>query len=81
MTFFLDVAPEIGLERIKKLRPNQEDRLEQENIAFHKKVYAVFLKVKDMYPDRFVTVDATQPIEKVVDQVISVLEQRMPEIF
>lgn len=81
LTFFLDVAPEIGLERIKKLRPNQEDRLEQENIAFHKKVYAGFLKVKDMYPDRFVTVDATQPIEKVVDQVISVLEQRMPEIF
>lgn len=81
LTFFLDVAPEIGLKRIEKLRPDQEDRLEQENIAFHKKVYAGFLKVRDMYPDRFVTIDATQPIEKVVDQVISVLEQRMPEIF
>ena len=81
LTFCLDVAPEIGLKRIEKLRPDQEDRLEQENIAFHKKVYAGFLKVRDMYPDRFVTIDATQPIEKVVDQVISVLEQRMPKIF
>lgn len=81
LTFFLDVAPEVGLSRIKKLRPDQEDRLEQENLAFHKKVYAGFQKIKQMYPERFVTIDATQPIEQVVKQVISTLKQRMPEIF
>lgn len=81
LTFFLDVAPEIGLERIEKLRPGQEDRLEQENLAFHKKVYAGFLKVKDMYPERFVTIDATQNLEQVVKQVVAVLEERMPELF
>ena len=78
---FLDVAPEVGLSRIKKLRPDQEDRLEQENLAFHKKVYAGFQKIKQMYPERFVTIDATQPIEQVVKQVIITLKQRMPEIF
>ena len=77
----MDIAPEIGLSRIQKLRPGQEDRLEQENIAFHKKVYNGFLKVKDLYPDRFVTIDATQPIEDVVNQVIATLEKRLPEIF
>lgn len=81
LTFFLDVAPEIGLQRIEKLRPGQEDRLEQENLAFHKKVYAGFLKVKDMYPERFVTIDATQNLEQVVKQVVAVLEERMPELF
>ncbi|AEG39773.1 dTMP kinase [Lactobacillus kefiranofaciens] len=81
LTFFLDVAPEVGLSRIKKLRPDQEDRLEQENLAFHKKVYAGFQKIKQMYPERFVTIDATQPIEQVVKQVIITLKQRMPEIF
>lgn len=81
LTFFLDLAPEVGLKRIEKLRPGQEDRLEQENLAFHKKVYAGFLKVKEMYPERFVTVDATQPIDQVVAQIIAILKQRMPELF
>lgn len=81
LTFFLDLAPEVGLKRIEKLRPGQEDRLEQENLAFHKKVYAGFLKVKEMYPERLVTVDATQPIDQVVAQVIATLKQRMPELF
>ena len=81
LTFFLDLDPEVGLKRIEKLRPGQEDRLEQENLAFHKKVYAGFLKVKETYPERFVTVDATQPIDQVVAQVIATLKQRMPELF
>lgn len=34
-----------------------------------------------MYPERFVTIDGTQPIDQVVDQVIATLKQRMPEIF
>lgn len=79
LTFFLDVAPEVGLSRIKKLRPDQEDRLEQEDIAFHKKVYEGFLKVIKMYPERFVVIDATQPIDQVVDQVVAVLKKRLPE--
>lgn len=81
LTFFLDVAPEIGLQRIEKLRPGQEDRLEQENIAFHKKVYAGFLKLVKKYPERFVAIDAAQPLDQVVDQVVSTLEQKMPELF
>ena len=81
LTFFLDLDPEVGLKRIEKLRPGQEDRLEQENLTFHKKVYAGFLKVKETYPERFVTVDATQPIDQVVAQVIATLKQRMPELF
>ena len=50
-------------------------------MAFHKKVYAGFLKVKNLYPDRFVTIDASQPIDDVVNQVIETLEKRLPEIF
>lgn len=79
LTFFLDIAPEIGLSRIKKLRPAQEDRLEQEDIAFHQKVYEGFLKVIKMYPDRFVVINATQPIDQVVKQVVTELKQRLPK--
>ena len=79
LTFFLDIAPEIGLSRIKKLGPAQEDRLEQEDIAFHQKVYEGFLKVIKMYPDRFVVINATQPIDQVVKQVVTELKQRLPK--
>lgn len=34
-----------------------------------------------MYPERVVTIDATQPIDQVVAQVIATLKQKMPELF
>lgn len=37
LTLFFALKPEIGLARIDKERPDHEDRLEQEKLAFHQK--------------------------------------------
>lgn len=81
LTLFFDLKPEIGLARIEKLRPGQEDRLEQEKLAFHQAVYEGYQKVCQMYPDRIVKIDASKPIAEVTSQVIQVIKTRFPELF
>lgn len=81
LTLFFDLDPKIGLTRIKELRPDQEDRLEQEKLAFHQKVYAGYQKIASLYPERIVTIDASQPFKQVVQEVITVIKSRLPELF
>ncbi|MEB3197141.1 MAG: dTMP kinase [Candidatus Sericytochromatia bacterium] len=57
LTLLLDLAPEIGLERIVASR--QVDRLEVEAIAFHHRLRAGYLALAQAEPERFVVVDAS----------------------
>lgn len=81
LTLFFDINPEIGLKRIKKLRPDNEDRLEQEKLAFHEKVYAGYKEIEKMSSDRIKTIDASQPIDHVVTETINVIKENLPELF
>lgn len=81
LTIFLDVKPEVGLARIQKLRPDNEDRLEQEKLAFHQKVYQGYQIVNKNNPDRIKIVDASQNIEQVVADCINIIKETLPEIF
>lgn len=81
LTIFLDVKPEVGLSRIQKLRPDQEDRLEQEKLAFHQKVYEGYKIINQNNPDRVKVVDASQDVEKVVADSIKIIKKALPEIF
>lgn len=81
LTIFLDIQPEVGLARIQKLRPDNEDRLEQEKLAFHKKVYEGYEIVNKNNPKRVKVIDASQNIEKVVEDCIKTIEKDLPEIF
>lgn len=81
LTLFFDLKPEVGLARIEKLRPSNEDRLEQEKITFHQKVYQGYKKIADMYPQRIVTINANRSFDQVVADCISVIKERLPQIF
>ena len=81
LTIFLDIDPAVGLARIQKQRPNGEDRLEQEKLAFHKRVYGGYQKIKQLYPDRIKIVNANQPFGQVVADCIKIIENRLPEKF
>ena len=80
LTLFFDLDPKIGLARIQKNR-NSEDRLEQEKITFHKKVYQGYQEINQIYSDRIAIIKADQPIEKVVSDIIKTIKDRLPEIF
>lgn len=56
LTLYLDLEPEIGLTRIKR----DKDRLENENLEFHKRVREGYLKLAEENPNRIHILDANQ---------------------
>ena len=61
ITFIIDLPPEIGLSRI----PNEKkDRLEKENLEFHKNVRNAFLEMSKK-DKRFFVIDGRKSIEEI----------------
>ncbi len=81
LTIFLDLDPATGLARIEKERAGQEDRLEQEKLAFHQKVYAGYTDLLKRYPDRIKKVDANLPIKEVAANSVKIIRKQLPDIF
>lgn len=81
LTLFLDLDPAVGLARIEKERAGQEDRLEQEKLAFHQKVYDGYKELLKLYPDRIKKVDASLPIKDVVANSVKIIRKQLPDIF
>ena len=67
-TYFFDVKPEIGLERIK----NREkiDRLDLEKIEFHQRVYEGYQALCEMFSERILKIDGTLSIEAISKLVL-----------
>lgn len=74
VTIYFDVAPEVGLARIAANRADEINRLDAEGLAFHQKVQEGYKLAIKRYPDRIRVVDASQPIEKVADDVWRILK-------
>ena len=70
LTLYLDVTPEIGLKRARAR--GDLDRIEQESLNFFNRTRARFLELAAA-DDRIRTVDATQPLEKVMCDIRDVV--------
>ena len=70
-TILLDLSPEVGLKRASTR--NELDRFESENIEFHKRLRKSFLDAASTNPDRFLTIDAEQEPDKILQSVINKL--------
>jgi len=73
ITLFFDIDPEKALKR--KKANDQADRLENEDISFHKKVYEGYLKLKELYPDEIKVIDASGSIEEISKEVINTVKE------
>ena len=78
LTIFLDVKPQVGLNRIAKERAGKEDRLEQEKLNFHQKVYQGYQEVIKSHPERIKVVDANKPFNLVVEDCVKIIANRLP---
>lgn len=65
LTLLIYVRPEIGLERIKTNHRGSYDRLENEKLAFHQKVYQAYLEVQKKFPNRIIIIDGEKTKEEV----------------
>lgn len=74
VTLFLDLAPEQAF--CRKGGRDEQDRLENEKIEFHKKVYAGFLSIAQEERERFVRIDASGDKMQTHARIIRVLADK-----
>lgn len=74
ITFYLDIAPELGIKR--KKNQTKLDRIESENLVFHNQVYEGYQKIALMYPKRIYKLDATQSKDKLHNQICTILNEK-----
>ncbi|WBL31237.1 dTMP kinase [Candidatus Phytoplasma sacchari] len=65
ITFYLDLEPEIGLERIKTKRKDKIEYFDLQNIEFHKKVREGYLKICKQYPKRIYKINANHSLDSI----------------
>ena len=77
LTVYLDVNAEVGLSRLS----NREfkDRLDQEKLSFHIMVEKGYKEVMEMFKDRYVTVDASLDVEKVIQNAYEIVKKKISE--
>jgi dTMP kinase len=73
LTFLLDLPPEVGLGRNQK----GPDRLEQEDLEFHRRVRQGYLQLQRAEPERIVLIDATLSPQELHQRVLKVALQRL----
>lgn len=76
LTLYLDIDPEIGLERIKSAT-GRKDQIEQETIDFHKKIRKAFHDIAKKNPDRFQIIDASLNREDVFAEALRLIDDNI----
>ncbi len=72
LTFLFKLSAETGFSRMKV---EQADRIESENMDFHKRVEAGYEELAKMYKKRYQVIDATQDIEAISQQIINGIDK------
>lgn len=75
LTFYFKIDPENGLKRIAKSEEREKNRLDLEDLSFHKKVQEGYEKVITRFKERIIVIDAEQPIDVVISDVRDALKK------
>ncbi|MBE5750893.1 MAG: dTMP kinase [Clostridiales bacterium] len=74
LTVFIDLTPEEAFAR--KHGADENDRLEQAGLEFHKRVYAGYQAVAKAYPNRVVCVNGRATPQEIFDETLRILKKR-----
>lgn len=77
LTLLFDLPPEVGLARINANADREVNRLDLEKISFHEKVRNGYLTLAKRFPERYIIIDATQPLEKVAADALKAIKERL----
>lgn len=76
LTFLIDLSPKIAFRR-NQLSHNKKDRMENKNIAFHKRVHKGFKAIANKNKKRFVVIDGNKSIEDIQKKIISTVNKKL----
>ncbi len=74
VTILMELDPGVGKSRINV---EVQDRLEQEKLEFHQKVFAGYQEISKMYPERFACINAARDKESIRDEILDILERML----
>ena len=74
VTVFIDLTPEDAFNR--KHGADENDRLEQAGMEFHRRVYAGYKALAEKYPNRFVCVNGKQTPQEVFHEILRILKEK-----
>ena len=81
LTFFMDVDADTAMKR-RDATGQEADRIEREEMEFHRKVYGGYILIADKYPERIKRIHVNENPEDVFKQIRSHMEEflakRMP---
>ena len=75
LTFLLDLPPEEGLERVRASR--SADRLESEDLEFHRRVRAGFRAIASADPERVILLDAREDVLSLGHRIADVVRAHL----
>lgn len=81
LTLYFDVDTDVALERIMKNRADEINRLDLEQAEMHRKVRQGYLELVKAEKKRFVTIDASQSLDKVVVDTLDCIRERFAAEF
>ena len=75
LTILMDISPDVGLERSRKIKKNfakegELDRMESQSLKFHAAVREGYLSIARQEPDRVVVFDGVKPLEQNFEQIL-----------
>jgi len=74
LTIFVDVRPEVGLKRVFDT-PNREiNRLDLEQLQFHRKIYDGYLNLIQQFPKRMKRINGEAPMADVAKEAIDLIQ-------
>ena len=71
ITILFDIDAEIGLKRNRGIK--KSDRLELEDVGFHKRVRSGYLEIVSKEPERIKLIDASEGIEEIHSKIVSIV--------
>jgi len=73
VTYIIDVPVEIGLERLHNgTKAEDIDRLESEDVDFHRRVRAGYLELAEKEPERVIVIDGTKSIKEIHQDIMKI---------
>ena len=70
LTLYFDIEPEEGLRRIKQNEGREVNRLDLENIDFHRGVREGYKQLIKRFPERIHEIDASNSVEMVFEDAL-----------
>ncbi|MEM7174954.1 MAG: dTMP kinase [Chlamydiota bacterium] len=80
LTLFFDIDPALGLKRARQAGKVSPDRMEQRALDFHLSVRTAFLQLAKQYPERFFTLDASLPLDTVVNHALEIIREALAKV-